>query len=348
MIISVISFIFVFFLVVMAHELGHFFSARRAGIRVFEFAVGFGPRIFKFKKGDTTYGLNLIPLGGYVRLAGIEGRDEEEEVCPEEEKYYNKSSLQKFRAIVSGPLMNIVLAFVLLSLIFLFAGSPVGVSNEIESIVPGSPAEKIGLRPGDKIEAIDGAKVDDMASAIEKIHASAGKELSLKINRKGDIFFVNAIPKLNPNMKVGLIGFSPKPLLERVGPIKAIVLGAKQTIGMVLLIGYFIGLLITGKASVGDLAGPVGIAQYTGQAAHSGIVSLLYFTAFLSVNLGVVNLLPLPALDGGRLVFVLLEWIRRKPLPIEKENRIHHIGIALLLTLLVALTINDVVRLFRR
>jgi len=348
MLLTIVSFIFVFAIVVLAHELGHFFAASRAGIRVYELAIGFGPRILGIKKANTNYSLNLIPIGGYVRLAGIEGKEKEEAACPEEEKYYNKNPGEKFRSIVAGPLMNIALAFVLLSLIFLFAGAPVGISNEIESIALGSEAEKVGLRAGDRIEAIDGVEAKDMVMAIKKIHGSSGKELKLKISRKGEIFYIKATPRFDPRMKVGLIGFSPKPLIERVGPLKSLWLGAKQTAGMVALIIYFIGLLSSGKASFADLAGPVGIAQFTGQAAQSGFVSLLYFIAFLSVNLGVVNLLPIPALDGGRILFVIIEWIRKKPIPIEKENKFHYAGIFLLIALVIALTINDVVRILRR
>ncbi len=341
------AFLFVFAMVVLAHELGHFFAARRAGIRVYEFAIGFGPKLFSIKKKDTFYSLNAIPFGGYVRIAGIEGREGEDASCPENEKYYSKPPAQKFQSIVAGPLMNILLAFILFSIYFLLVGAPVGPSREIGFIVPGSEAERIGLKVGDRIEAIGDRDIKNMTLAIKEIHKSAGKELTLKINREGQMLYVKATPRFDPKNNIALIGFSPKPMIAKIGPLKSVVHGAKYTLGMMIIITYSIWLLISGQVSFSNLMGPLGIAQITGQEAQAGFLPLLYLIALISVHLAVFNLLPIPALDGGRLVFVVIEWVRRKAIPIEKENKVHLVGLLLLIALLIAVTINDFIRILQ-
>lgn len=348
MVLTLLSFVFVFLVVTVAHELGHLLWAKRAGIRVYQFGLGLGPQVFSFKRGETLYSLHLFPIAGFVRLAGIEPEAEEEKECPEEEKYYNKTPAKKFKAIVAGPLFNILLSFVIIYFILVIVGMPTGISNEIASVVPDSPAQKVGLKVGDRIEAIDGQKIENMAQAIETIHKSAEKVLTLTISRAEESLEVEVTPQYNPQMKVALIGFSPKPLYQKINPLTALWVGAQQTVGMVVFILWLLGQLIMGRFSLLDLAGPVGIAQATGRFAAHGPLALFQFIAFLSVNLGVVNLLPIPALDGGRLCFVLLEAVRRKAIDIKKENAIHRAGLILLLGLMVVLTINDILRMVRK
>ena len=220
----------------------------------------------------------------------------------------------------------------------------VGISNIVGSVLKGSPADLAGLKSGDIIVSLNGTPVENMEKVIETIHKSAGKRLVLTARRDGKIIVLRATPKYNEKLKMGLIGFSPKPIYKRFGVLSSLWLGLKETFGMTLLVLYSLWLLITGAASLRDLAGPVGIAQFTGQAAGGGLSSLLGFTAFLSVNLGVVNLLPLPALDGGRILFIIIEAIRKKPLPQEVENKVHAIGMVVLLALAAVLTVNDVFR----
>jgi len=348
MLLTIVSFIFVFTIITIVHEGGHLFFAKRAGIRVHEFGIGFGPTLFSIKKNHTTYKINLLPILGYVNIAGIETESQEEKDTPEEEKYYNKSVSAKFKAIFAGPFMNLVLGFLVFSLVFSITGAPIGISNEIATISPGSQAAKIGLLPGDKLEAINGKVFEEPEEAVKLIHKNAGKELVLSIKRGKNKLRLAAIPEYHKRMKVGLIGFSLKAVYEKVNPFKAILMGAQQTVGLALMILILLGRLLTGQLAVGDLAGPVGIAQITGQYAQQGFISLLSFLAFFSVNVAVVNLLPIPALDGGRLFFVLLEFIRRKPISIEKENKVHHIGLIMLLGLIALLTVNDVLRIFFR
>lgn len=346
MLINIVSFIFVFTLIALAHEIGHLVWAKRAGIKVHELALGFGPRLFSVEKNGTHYSLNLIPILGYVKIAG-EGELEEDKQCPEDEKFYTKSPAQKFKAIFAGPFMNIILAFVLLCLAFLFAGVPKDLSNEIATVSRGSPAALAGLKAGDKLLAINGQKFPIMEDAITFIHKSKGKELALKIDRAGTALTVKATPKYNTALKVSLLGFSALPVYEKVNPLMAIYYGAEQTVAMVGLMFVILWQLISGSLSLSNLAGPVGIAQITGKYAQSGIIALLNFTALISVNIGVLNLLPLPALDGGHLIFILLEWVRKKPINPHLENKIHSWGMAALLTLMGIVTINDLLRLFR-
>jgi regulator of sigma E protease len=342
---TILSFIFVFGIVAITHELAHMIWARRAGMRVYEFGLGLGPKIFGIIKGKTEYTLRLFPLGGFVRIAGIEGNTEEEKNCPEEEKYTSKTWGQKFKSILAGPLSNIVLASVIFCVIFSLVGSPAGVTNEIDTIVPGSPAEKVGLQRNDKIIELDGKPILEMSETIETIHQSVGKLLTLKILRNNNEKTIKVAPQYDPKRKIALIGFSPKLKYEKFGPLKSIRLGLQQTLSIILLSLQMIGMLITGKAGFGDVMGPVGIAQFSGQVARQGIVALIQFIGFLSVLIGVMNLLPLPALDGGRLLFLIIEKIRGKALDVKKENLIHLIGLITLLILFALVTINDVRRI---
>lgn len=346
MLMNILLFLVVFTIVALVHEFGHMIAAKRAGIMVYEIALGFGPRLISFKRGETTYALNLIPFLAYVKLAGM-GDDEEDKACPEERKYYAKKPWQKFKTTFTGPFMNIILAFVILSLIFAFVGVPKKISNEIESIVPNSPASKIGLKSGDKLLALNGRPVKKMEEAIGAIHKSPGKPMSLKIDRGGKVLFFKVVPKYNKRLKVSLIGFSPKPIYVRVNPLVALYYGAQQTLSMVALLFIIIWQLITGALSVKELAGPVGIAQITGRYAQSGFLALLHFLAFLNVNIGVLNLLPIPALDGGHIVFIFIHALRGRPIDFKKENQFHQWGMIALLALMALITINDLLRIFR-
>jgi len=348
MLLTVISFIFVFTIITVVHEFGHLYFSKKSGIRVHEFGIGFGPTLFSFKKNETTYKINLLPILGYVKIAGIDTEDPQEKETPDSEKYFTKNPWQKFKSISSGAIMNLIFGFLVFSFLFMFSGAPAGISNEVSTISPGSPAAKVGLLPGDRLIAIDGKNYDDPQEAVKYIHQNAGNELRVKIKRNGETFTLKATPEYNKRMKVGLLGFSLKVTTRPVNPLEAFWMGLKQTWGLCLLILMLLGRLLTGQLALGDIAGPVGIAQITGQYAHQGIVSFLYFIAFFSVNVGLLNLLPIPALDGGRLVFVLIEAIRRKPISIEQENKIHAVGMYVLLGLIAVLTINDFLRIFAK
>jgi regulator of sigma E protease len=347
LLLNILSFLIVFTFIALVHELGHFIWAKRAGIRVIEFGFGFGPRLFAREKNGTTFSLNLIPILAFVRIAG-EGEDHEDLETPPAEKYQAKTVGQKFMAIVAGPAMNLAAAFAILSLLFLFAGVPSGVSTEIGSVTKNSPADLAGLKAGDRLVSINGVSYKEMEKAVAFIHQSSGKALTLVVQRGVKKVVVSAAPKYNPKLKIALLGFAPRPVYKPVNPAMAVYQGLVQTGGMVLMTLAILWQLIVGAVSVRDLAGPIGIAQITGRYAESGLVSLTYFTAFISVNVGVLNLLPLPALDGGRLVFILLEWVRRKPVDQKLEMNINQWGFVALLTLMALVSFNDILRLFSK
>jgi len=349
MIIKVLAFIIVFTIIVLAHEIGHFIFARLAGIRVLELGMGLGPKLFGIIKNKTKYTLNLLPIGGFVRIAGLDEKTgDPSETFSKEESYLSKSAGQKGMAIFGGPAFNLLLAFIIYYAMFVVTGVPVDTSNQIATVSPGSVADKVGLISGDKIIALSGRKVEKMIETVNIIHKSAGKELILSIDRAGKVFNVKVTPRYNEKMKIGLIGFSFKPVYARTNPLMALYKSLEQVVIGSALIIFTLALLIIGKISLLDLAGPVGIAQFTGQVAGEGIIPLLSFTAFLSINLGILNLLPIPALDGGRLVFIGIEAIRKKAVDIETENKIHQIGFALLLAIMALVTANDILRLIRR
>ncbi|MBU0687074.1 MAG: RIP metalloprotease RseP [Candidatus Margulisbacteria bacterium] len=345
--ITVLSFILVFSIVAIVHELGHFIAAKRSGIDVYEFALGIGPRIFSFRPGKTTYALNLFPIGGYVKVAGIDP-EQDEPGTPEENKYYNKPVFAKFKTIIAGASMNFLLGFILIYIIILFAGMPVGTSNTIFAVAPGSEAEKIGLQSGDKILMLNGQEIKDMQAAVKIIHKSGGQKVSLKVERAGKIKLFSAVPEYNEKLKAAYIGFSLKPIYEKIGPLSAIWAATKETGMMIFLLLVILFKLFTGQLALGNLAGPVGIAQMSGQYARAGFLSFLSFIAFFNINVGIINLLPIPALDGGRLVFIGIEALRRKPIDIRKENKVHYWGIIVLLSILAVVTVNDVIRIFFR
>ncbi len=347
MLLTILAFVFVFTAITLVHEGGHLLFAKRCGIRVHEFGIGYGPTLFKFTRNNTTYKINLLPILGFVSIAGLETDDPREKETPENEKYYNKTPLQKFIPILGGPLMNLVLGFVIFAVLFMVSGIPAGVSNEIATISPGSPAAKAGIMIGDKLVSINKQTYKDPMAAIKFIHQNPGKEVSLTLQRGSALVNVKATPKLNAKMKVGLLGFSLKTLSKQVNPFEAIFIAFKETIALSITIVILFGKLILGKFALSDLAGPIGIAQVTGQYAQMGPVSLLNFLAFFSINVAVFNLLPIPALDGGRLVFITIEAIFRKPINIELENKIHYYAFLGFLALIALVTVNDLLRFFR-
>ncbi|MFA6170064.1 MAG: RIP metalloprotease RseP [Candidatus Margulisiibacteriota bacterium] len=346
MLISILSFVVVFTIIAVAHELGHLIWAKRVGIRVLEFGVGFGPKLFSVTRNSTIYSINLIPILAFVRLAG-ENDTEEDRAVPLEERIQSKPPIQKFKAVFAGPGMNIFVAFLILIIFTLFMGYPKGASNEIGVINKNSAAEKAGLKVGDKLLAINNKQFSKMEEAIAFIHRSPEKSLRLTILRDDKKLELSATPKHNPRLKISLLGFSPKPLYEKVSPFVAVYLAGQQTILMVFSVVLVLWQLITGGVSLSDLAGPVGIAQITGKYAQTGLASLVYFTAFISVNVGVLNLLPLPALDGGRIIFYLWEMVTGKQVNEGFENRVNSIGFMVLLALMALITFNDLLRLFR-
>lgn len=329
---------------ILVHEWGHFIAARRVGIPVHEFSLGFGYLLFSTTRDGTQYSLRLIPLGGYVRMAGEEPGDTENP-----EGFNTRTPLEKMRVAFAGPVMNFVLAII----IFIITFAVIGVTKPIDEAVIGEvikdkPAYTAGLKSGDKILAINGQDVaswNEFMTIIQK--SPTNKPLQLKISRGEQTKIMVMTPVLNESTGKPIIGVVNKYTFERVGVITAVKMGFVQTYQLTVALLSGLGMLFTGAASTADLAGPVGITNMIGDAARGGMVYLLSFTAFLSINLGILNLLPIPALDGSRIVFAMVEAIRRKPMDPEKEGFIHWIGFMFLMLLIVVVTYNDILRLIK-
>jgi len=333
--------IIAFSVMIMVHELGHFLMAKRTGITVHAFAIGFGPRVAGVRRGDTLYAINLLPFGGYVRMAGEDLDD-----AGGEGSFRAKPVWQRMAVVAAGPAMNLVLAVLLLMGSALALGVPVGVSNRIGQLVPGWPAGQAGLRPGDAIVAIDGQPMARGEDVIDTIHRRPEQDLVLTVQRGGERFTVRVHSRLDPRQKIGLIGFRPEAIRERMGPGRALAwsLGiVGQTVDVVFT--TLVGLVREGARIFDQLAGPVGAVVFLGEQGAAGAEMFLYTTAGLSIMIGIFNLLPIPALDGGRLLFLVVEALRRRPVDPKREGYIHLVGFVLLILLLVTLTVRDIAKL---
>jgi len=326
----------IFSVLVMVHEAGHFLAAKKAGIKVEEFAIGLGPVIWKTQKGETVYSVRAFPLGGFNRMAGMEGPSNDEP------RGFNRQPLHKRMGVIAaGSCMNFLLAIVLFIITFMVLGIPVD-RNVIGKVEPGMPAARAGLMAGDKIVQINDITVNSWMEMVEVINRHPEEEISLLVERNDKKWEVTLTTKRDPERGVGIIGIGPT--WERQGFWRSITLGFKQSLAITLLIISSLFQMITGQVAP-DIVGPVGIVQLVGQAATFGLANVLSFTALLSVNLGLINLLPIPALDGSRLIFLAFEGIRGRPVNAEKENFIHLIGFTMLIGLLVLITYKDILRL---
>jgi regulator of sigma E protease len=328
-----------FGLMILAHELGHFLVAKAAGVRVRAFAVGFGPPVVRTRRGDTEYRLNALPLGGYVRL---EGEEFEDELGPG--SFRAKSVWTRIAVVAAGPLMNVVLSVLLIATAAWAYGVPQRVTNAIASVRPGWPAAEAGLRPGDRIVAIDGTPTADGETMVRTIHRSAGRPLRLTVQRGDEHFQVVVTPRLDPQLGVGITGITPAVQRRRFAPHEALAWGVVQTVRSMREVVRGVARLVGSGDVLEELAGPVGAVRLLGDAAEVGFDSYLFMTAFLSVMIGLFNLLPIPALDGGRLAFLLVEAVRRRAVDPRREGYVHLVGFALLLLLILALTYRDVLR----
>lgn len=416
---TVISFIIIFGSLVFFHEFGHFLFAKRAGIMVREFAIGMGPKILGIQKGETLYTIRLLPLGGYVRMAGedfdtvellpgyrvglilndqdevtkiylnsnvsnpeilfleteaadlndelfIKGYDEDENlvrfsvsrnaviyekgektlIAPKDRQFDSKPLMGRFLTILAGPVFNFILAFFVFLALGLLNGVP---TNEpiITEVQKDSPAAAAGLQAGDYVKEADGKAVTDWNGFTEEIQNSPEKEMTIEVERNGALKTLTVTPEEveDAGQSFGQIGVYYTSPVEK-NPLKAVVYGAQQTWYWIAKIFELLGMLVTGQFTLDALSGPVGIYKATEEVAQYGIFNLMNWAAVLSINLGIMNLLPLPALDGGRLLFFLFEAIRGKPIDRQKEGMVHFVGIMLLMLLMLVVTWNDIQKFF--
>lgn len=334
---SIVLALVIFSVLIVVHEAGHFLVAKRSGIRVEEFAVGMGPVLRQVRRGETVYSLRAFPLGGFNRIAGMESADR-----GDPRGFNNQSLSKRISVIAAGSGMNFLLAVMLFIIVFMVIGLPAD-RNVIGQVEPGRPAATAGLQSGDKILAIDNIPVNRWVEMVQLINERPEQNITMLVERDGRQWEVTLTTLRDPDRNVGLIGIGPS--WERQGVLYSIYLGFKQAIGVTVLIITSLVHMITGRIEP-DVVGPVGIVQLVGQAATFGLANILSFTAVLSVNLGLINLLPIPALDGSRLMFLGIEGIRGRPINPEKENFIHFVGFALLIGLLILITYQDLIRIF--
>lgn len=337
---TLIYFILVLSITIFVHELGHFIFAKKAGIYVYEFCIGMGPRIFMFKRknDETEYGIRLFPIGGFCAMAG-EGVEDDEDV-PKDKKLQNKTWMQRFLTIVAGVMFNFIFALIILIIIGFINGNPN--NKPIVSQVPvDSPSYNAGLQSGDVIKTLNGTKINTIDRLMIEYQMEYGKTLELEVLRDGKLEKINIVPTEKDG--VYSYGFSLDSTI-RYGFFEGIKYGFSKFFSLIEQMFLVITYLVTGKLSLTNLSGPVGIYNIVGESAKAGLINLVYLTGYLCINVGFINLLPIPAFDGGRILFLIIEKIRRKSIKPSVENTIHAVGLALLMILMVAITYNDIVR----
>lgn len=416
---TVIAFIIIFGALVFFHELGHLIFAKRAGILCREFAIGFGPKIFSFKKDETVYTIRLLPIGGFVRMAGEDpemievkpgynialllnkenkvekvimnnkekypqarvievekadlehemyitgyeqGEDEvlqrfevsdhsffvvdgqEIQIAPYNRQFSSKTLGQRTAAIIAGPAMNFLLAFVILFALGFIQGAPVE-DPKIGQLTEDGSAKEAGLQEGDTVLSIEGEDTSTWSDVVEIIRDNPEQELTFVVERAGETLKFEVVPEANKEgeVTIGRIG-AYNPVDKSFS--SSLQYGFVETYTWTKEILFGLGKLVTGQFSIDMLSGPVGIYDMTDRVADSGVVNLMRWAAILSINLGIVNLLPIPALDGGRLLFFLIEALRGKPIDRQKEGLVHFVGFALLMLLMLVVTWNDIQRIF--
>jgi regulator of sigma E protease len=371
---TILIFIIVLSVLIFVHELGHFIAAKRSGVRVYEFAIGFPPTLYKKVVNGTAYLLNALPFGGYVRILGESGEgdvpeDKKDDAKPEE-NFANKSTLIKTYVLMAGVLMNMILAWLLFSIVLMFGypmptaeirpGDKQFVTGEkiiITGVADNSPADEVGIVPGDVIVSVtDGARSIEPATAEEFgtfIRASESERVDVTVVRGGEEMGIAVAPTLGVGNAEGVraIGVSIVDVSVVQYPVyRAIFEGAvwtvNATVNIVLGISGFFADIFRGEADLANVAGPVGIAGLVGDAFSIGILYLLAFTAIISINLAIINLLPIPALDGGRILFTWIEALKGSPISTKTQLIANGIGFAFLILLMVAVTINDIRNLF--
>jgi regulator of sigma E protease len=334
----------VFGLLIFIHELGHFLAAKRAGIDVLEFGIGFGPKIFTFQRQETRYTLRLLPLGGFVRMAGTDPDD-----LDNENGFAKKSVGKRMGVIVAGATMNFLLAMVMFGLLVSLTGIPTGEFSDearIGEIIIGEPADLAGLLPGDLVLSVDGEPVQNWTDLVAVINANPNQPLSLVIERDEIEKTLTVTPKMREEDSKGVIGITGTYLVRPATIIEQIRFGIQQTFFVAGLILNAIWQMITGKMAA-DISGPIAITRVLGRAARLGFPYLLNLAAIININIGLFNLIPIPALDGSRLVFLAIEGIRGKPVAQDKENMFHVIGFALLMLLAIFVAYRDILNIGR-
>ena len=346
-ILSLLWFILILGSIVAIHEFGHFIFAKLANIYVYEFSIGMGKKIFGKKKkgGETEFCVRAIPLGGYVMIAG---EDVEDEKIPKNRQMCNKNFIQRFLVLFAGPFNNFLFAFLILLISAIFYGA-VSTTPIIGNVVTDYPAFNAGLESGDLLLSLNGEKVNSWDQGLVKLQTTNGEMVVFEVEKSnGNIVKYEVTPvevtdeEGNTSYKYGI---SPE-YKKEYGFGKSVSYAFKRTISLFGSMVDTLKYLFTGKVGVNQLSGPVGIFTIVDSQAKEGLEAVLYLVAYLSINVGIINLLPFPAFDGGRILFLIIEKVFKKPVSKKVENMIHSIGFMLIIGLLIYVTFNDILRLF--
>jgi regulator of sigma E protease len=361
----VIPFLFVLTIVVFFHELGHFLIARRAGVKVLIFSLGFGPELVGFNdRHGTRWKVSAIPLGGYVKFFG----DDTEASTPSPEalasmtederagSFHHKKVGPRAAIVAAGPLANFVLAIVIFAGMALYYGKPSSIPR-VDALQPDSVAASAGFKVGDVVISIDGHAIESFADMQRVVSTNAGSELVFRVKRDGDLVTLSAVPALKEvkdvfgnSHRVGVLGIQynarpDDPRTTSVGYLESLKIGVEQVWFIITSTFKFVGSLFVGVGNTGDVGGPIRIAQLSGQAASLGFQFVLQLCAALSVSIGLLNLFPVPLLDGGHLLFYAIEAVRGRPISERAQEMGFRIGLGLVLMLMVFATYNDILHL---
>ncbi|WHH58973.1 RIP metalloprotease RseP [Petroclostridium sp. X23] len=332
---TLISAIIVFALLIFFHELGHFTVAKLVGIKVHEFAIGMGPQLLKHKKGDTMYSIRALPIGGYVMMEG------EVESSTDEKAFSNKPLWARIAVVAAGAIMNFFLGFIIF--VVMLSYEPEIPQAVIGKLIPNKPAQGVGLQEGDRIIRLNNYKVHIQEDVRYFLDKNRDNPIDVTVLRDNQKMTFTLVPELEEKYQSYIMGYEALTVSKNIVNITQY--AYYRTVFLTKVIFASLGDLVTGKAGMNQVSGPVGIVQGIGTAAKEGLRNLAFLAALISINLGIFNLLPIPALDGSKIMFLLIEGVRKKPISPEKEGMVHFVGFAMLILLLVFVTFNDIVRM---
>lgn len=338
---TVLTTILVIGVLIFIHELGHFWAARRVGVLVHELSLGFGPLVFSRTRAQTQYSLRLFPLGGFVRLAGMHPDETEDPGVREEQAFVHRSVGERMLVMGAGSGMNFVLAIVLFAVVFALMGQSEA-TLVVEDVEPGFPAAEAGIRPGDRVISIDGIRTDSWMDLVEVVQGAVGRTIEVVVERQGQTHQFHIAPAPHPqDPDLGAIGVRPVVETRSLTLPQAALQGLQMTGLVIIGLVQGIAMLVQGGSDF-QLISIVRVGQEIGTATRMGLANVLFLTGGLSVSVGFTQLLPIPALDGSRLMFLGLEALRGRPVNPEKENLIHFVGFAFLMLLTVFIIYRDI------
>lgn len=340
---TILACIFVFGVLVTVHEFGHFITAKLTGMKVEEFSIGFGPNIYQQQEGETLYSLRMLPLGGYNKIAGMDPDDPDDPDDPER-GFNAKPVTSRMLVILAGSLMNILLPVVIFFGLFLAFGMDVPENKPVlGQIIEGYPAEQSGLKEGDRILSINGKPVHEWLDIRKNIADSGMQPIPFEIQRDTEKLTITVTPGVNPETGKPFIGVVSSLKNVRLTPVQAAVASVSATKNIIKNMYASLYHMVTGKTKA-EFSGPVGVAKMAGEVAHKGFDRLMQFTAMLSLNLAIINLLPLPALDGGHFLILLIEAVTGHKLGKTAMQNIQKVGVAMILALTIFATFKDLTR----